>query len=512
MKAFSTLRMRLGGWALNAIYAGLAMAAAPLLLFRCTTQGKYRTGWSQKLLGRAPARDGRNRCVWFHAVSVGEVLLLRQVVARLKSQSPTLEIWISTTTSTGHAVACEKFPDAQVIYFPLDFTWSVRQAIRRVRPDLVALVELELWPNFIAAVHEAGVPLVLLNGRMSERSFRGYRRISGIVGRWLRKFTMLTAQTEQDASRLIALGGRPEQLVVTGSVKYDGLEFDRDNPATRELREAFGILPGEMVFIAGSTQAPEEEIALEAYERLKNDFPNLRLMLVPRHRERFEDVAALVLRRGHALRRRSRPLETAQDKPGCGRGRGEGVEDGARPDDVPLIRPVGHLLPASKLESQDAPLAGRRLEVGRCGRLNDHSPANPPSDACPVLLLDTLGELSAAWGLADVAFVGGSLTRRGGQNMLEPAAYGAAVLFGPNTFNFRHAVELLLSRQGAKVVHSADDLEATVRTLLSDSGRRNDMGRAARQALLSQQGATEKSVALIETLLETGAKTMSAAA
>lgn len=496
MKAFSTLRMRLGGWALNAIYAGLAMAAAPLLLFRCTTQGKYRTGWSQKLLGRAPARDGRNRCVWFHAVSVGEVLLLRQVVARLKSQSPTLEIWISTTTSTGHAVACEKFPDAQVIYFPLDFTWSVRQAIRRVRPDLVALVELELWPNFIAAVHEAGVPLVLLNGRMSERSFRGYRRISGIVGRWLRKFTMLTAQTEQDASRLIALGGRPEQLVVTGSVKYDGLEFDRDNPATRELREAFGILPGEMVFIAGSTQAPEEEIALEAYERLKNDFPNLRLMLVPRHRERFEDVAALVVRRGYSLRRRSQR---------SGAHRSEGAEDGAGMTGVPLIRPVGHLHPAGPLESQATSIAGRRPEVDRCGHLNDH-------DARSVLLLDTLGELSFAWGLADVAFVGGSLTRRGGQNMLEPAAYGAAVLFGPNTFNFRHAVELLLSRQGAKVVHFADDLEATVRTLLSDSGRRNDMGRAARQALLSQQGATEKSVALIETLLETGAKTMSAAA
>ena len=220
-------------------------------------------------------------------------------------------------------------------------------------------------------------------------------------------------------------------------MKYDGLETSRANPRTGELRKAFGIRPDEHVFIAGSTQEPEEQLALEAYRVLSTQHSDLRLVIVPRHKERFEEVASLIERSGLGLKRRSESSATG-----------------------------------------DSQRADR-----------------------PVLLLDTLGELSACWGLADVAFVGGSLSNRGGQNMLEPAAYGAAVLFGPNTFHFRHAVELLLARDAAKVVRSGDELTSVVGDLLRDQDGRLEMGRQARELVLSQQGATERVVSLLETML-----------
>ncbi|QDT54316.1 3-deoxy-D-manno-octulosonic acid transferase [Caulifigura coniformis] len=429
--------MSAAGWILNTLYGALLIAASPWIAYRRLRHGKDREGFRQKFLGDVPARPGARPCVWLHAVSVGEVLLLKPVLDRLRAEHGSLDIVLSTTTQTGQAVAREKYPFARTVYYPFDFTWAVRRALRRLRPDVVALVELELWPNFISAVHERGVPLVLLNGRISERSFRGYSRIRRLVAGWLGRFTLLTVQTEEYGERLQALGAPADRVVVTGSVKYDGLEHDRSNPRTETLRQSFGIRAGERVFIAGSTQAPEEQLAIESYRALRNEFPDLRLVVVPRHKERFEETAGLIERSGLGLRRRST---------------GATSTNGSQTDR-------------------------------------------------PVLLLDTLGELSACWGLADIAFVGGSLSRRGGQNMLEPAAYGAAVLFGPNTFNFRHAVEMLLARNAARVVHSGEELTACVRELLRDEPARRAMGERARQFVLSQHGATSRVTSLLGELL-----------
>jgi len=429
--------MRPAGWILNILYGALLLAAAPWIAYRRLRLGKDREGWRQKLLGDLPARPAGRPCLWFHAVSVGEVLLLKPVLDRLRAERGDLDIVISTTTQTGQAVAGEKYPFARLVYYPFDFTWAVDRALRRIRPDAIALVELEMWPNFIRAAHRRGIPLVLLNGRISERSFRGYARIRPVMRALLQKFTWLTVQTAEYRERLEALGAPSERVVVTGSVKYDGLQHDRANGATGLLREVFGIAPGEPVFIAGSTQAPEEELVLEAYRQLRTEQPNLRLVIVPRHRERFNEVAELIERSGMGLVRRS--------------------------------------------------TAGDSVAARRATR--------------PILLLDTLGELSACWGLADIAFVGGSLTNRGGQNMLEPAAYGAAVLFGPNTFNFRHAVELLLARDAAIVVRSGDELTSAVRTLLRDDAARLAMGSRARELVLSQQGATRRVVDLLNDVL-----------
>jgi len=439
---------------LNLAYLLILLLAAPVLLYRRFVHGKYRDGWAEKLLGRLPVPAGHNPRVWFHAVSVGEVLQLETLVADLLLRRPELDVAITTTTSTGLAVAKDKFPCCHVCYFPLDFSWAVRNAVKRIRPDVVVLVELELWPNFIREVHRSGIPLLLVNGRISERSFRGYRKLRFLMRPVLQCFQSLAVQSKSYAERLWQLGTPPERIIVTGSIKFDGVKTDRDNPRTQELRRAFGIGETERVFVAGSTHPPEEKLALDAWRQLHGEFPDLRLVLVPRHKERFEEVAALVESAGLPLLRRS----TAKAE--GGRRKAEGGDN-----------------------FHHSPLTA------------DHSPLT--THQSPVLLLDTLGELSACWGLADVAFVGGSLTPRGGQNMIEPAAYGAAVLFGPNTRNFREVVELLREGNAARIVRRGDELAAAVRELLRDPAAVRELGGNAQRLVLSQQGATQRTVALI---------------
>ncbi len=193
-------------WLLNLAYTLLLAILSPVLAYRVLVLGKYRAGWGEKFLGRLPARKSDAECVWFHAVSVGEVLQLQTVVRELAKSRPGWEIWITTTTHTGLAVAREKFPQQHVSFFPLDFSWAVRSAIRRVRPSAIVLVELELWPNFIRAASEAEIPLALINGRISENSFRGYRRIGFLMRNLLRRFELLAVQSETYAERLKELG------------------------------------------------------------------------------------------------------------------------------------------------------------------------------------------------------------------------------------------------------------------------------------------------------------------
>lgn len=431
-------------WLLNLAYLVLLLAVSPVILYRMIVLGKYRTGWSQKLFGLVPPRSGGGRCVWFHAVSVGEVLQLQPLLDALAARQPDCELVISTTTATGFDVARTRYPDRQVIFFPLDFSWAVNAALARIKPSAIALVELELWPNFVAAAAERGIPVALVNGRISERSYRGYRRIGPLMRRMLNKINVLAVQSETYARRLIDLGADPDRVHVTGSIKFDRVETDRGNPATTELRRLFGLNDSQPVFIAGSTQDPEERLALESYLALRTKVSDLRLILVPRHKERFDDVARLV----------------------------------ADEFKLPIIRRSRLPMPGS--------LSGSPTETGGM-------PA--------ILLLDTLGELSACWGLATIAFVGGSLTRRGGQNMMEPAGFGAAVLFGPNTWNFKDVVELLLSQDAAQVVPTPGELTAQLEELLLKPARRDELGNRARRLVTAQRGATARTVDLLMKLL-----------
>jgi 3-deoxy-D-manno-octulosonic-acid transferase len=373
-----------------------------------------------------------------HAVSVGEVNLLAPLVEELARRRPQWECVVSTTTATGYALAKTRFPSLTVFYCPLDFTWAVRTAMRRVRPDLLVLAELELWPNLVAAAKATGAQVAVVNGRLGERSYRGYRLIRPLMRRLLAQVDLVAAQNDTFAARFRDLGSPQDRVHVTGSIKFDGAETDRQNPKTRRLRELAGISDHDVVLLAGSTQDPEERMALETFRRLVRDWPNLRLILVPRHPDRFDAVAAML---------------DAETRPG---------DFGWQ----------------------------RRSLLGR-------SPADP---AARVLLVDSIGELGAWWGTADVAFVGGSMGDRGGQNMIEPAAYGAAVCFGPNTWNFRDIVALMLRAGAAEVVHDGDELTRFVRQMLEDPARAATLGRHAAQLVLSQQGTTARTAALLESV------------
>jgi 3-deoxy-D-manno-octulosonic-acid transferase len=492
-------------WLLNLAYILILLLAAPVLLYRRIVHGKYRDGWAEKFLGRLPIPAGSHPRVWFHAVSVGEVLQLESLVADLIRQRPELDVVISATTSTGLAVAKDKFPHCHVCYFPLDFSWAVRNAVKRIRPDAVVLVELELWPNFIREVRRRGIPLVLVNGRISEKSFRGYRKLRFLMRPVLECFQNLAVQSGTYADRLRQLGAPPERITVTGSIKFDGVQTQRNNPRTQELRRVLGIGESERVFVAGSTHAPEEEFALNVWQELRSEYPDLRLVLVPRHKERFEDVARLVESRGLSLLRRSAAMRKAEDG---NRWSEVGGPNRICSKDAQSIPPGP--VPGTQYSVPSTQYSARRMDSSQhsntpllhLSKIEPHpnaltrSPPHPLTPS-PILLLDTLGELSACWGLADVAFVGGSLTPRGGQNMIEPAAYGAVVLFGPNTRNFREVVELLLEGNAARMVRGESDLNAAMRDLLRQADVAERLGRNARRLVLAQQGATGRTAAII---------------
>lgn len=418
------------GWGLNLLYALLLTLLSPLLLYRSWKQGKYRQGGPEKLWGRLPMRQDRSRpLIWLHAVSVGEVLQLQQVIRELQSRAE-IQALITTTTQTGHRVALEKFPQCQVAYFPLDFSWAVQRAITRVDPDLVVLVELEIWPNFLRALSSRKIPVALINGRLSERSYRGYRRIRRFAASVLRSIDLIVAQSADDAERFRALGAPEDSVIVSGSIKFDGAATQPAAKNVQALRQFFQLDADGPVFVAGSTQDPEESLALAAYDEVRKSCPRAQLILAPRHPERGDAVAQLIAQKGYGCIRRS----------------------------------TGS------------------VSFGERGRIG---------------LLDTVGELKACWGLADVAFVGGSFGNRGGQNMLEPAALGVPTCFGPNTKNFRQVVELLLANQAAMTVTSQAELTDFVRTVLLGSGDLQRMGQRAKKLIEEQQGATQLTVDLL---------------
>ena len=420
---------------LNLIYLLLIIVMLPWLLWQAVRKGKYREGYAAKFLGLVPRRASRKTCLWLHAVSVGEVNLLAPLLKLIAQERPDWECVISTTTATGMALAKKKYPRQTVFYCPLDFSWAVSAAMRRIRPDVLVLAELELWPNLIRAARQSGARVAVINGRLSEHSFHGYRRIRPLVARLLRQLDVVAAQDEAYAERFRLLGTWPERVCVTGSMKYDGAQTDRANPTTRRLAELAGFTAADIVLLAGSTQEPEEAMALDAFRKLSPQWPRLRLVLVPRHPDRFDAVAKLLDASGIPWQRR-----TALD--------GEAA-------------------------------SGIR-----------------------VLLVDVVGELGAWWGTAQIAFVGGSLGSRGGQNMIEPAAYGAAVSFGPNTWNFRDIVAMMLAHEAAVVVGNGAQFTAFLRRCLEQPDYVATLGERAKMLVLSQLGATQRTFQILDTLVQ----------
>jgi len=393
--------------------------------------------------------------MWFHAVSVGEVNLLAPVIERLHQQRPDSEIVISTTTETGYDLALQKylgrFGCSSVFFFPFDFTWAIRNALRRVRPNLIVLAELEIWPNFlkvaknfrtVRTADDSSLPpkLAIINGRLSDASFRGYQKWKFLLRSSFARLDFVAAQNQEYADRFLAMGCDPEVVVVTGSVKFDGVQTDHQNPATLSLARLAEIKTDETVLLAGSTQIEEDLIAAAVYQQLQTEFPQLRLILAPRHPDRVPQLVRVLEEMG-----------------------------------VPVIR-------RSSLKA-------------------DFGFSSYASSPQPVLIIDVIGELSAWWGVADMAYVGGSLGSRGGQNMIEPAAYGIPVSFGPNTQNFRDVVANLLAADAATVLGDQEQWRQFVRRNLTDPTWVGEIGSRAQAEVMRHHGASERTVQRLLRLL-----------
>ena len=423
----------------NLIYLIALVIAAPMIVFRRVRYGRYRRGVFQKLVGLSASRAAELRgdsTIWMHAVSVGEVNLLVGLVRRFEVENRDCRVVVSTSTDAGYDLAVERFGSDRVFFCPLDFSWAVKRTLRNLAPEQLVLAELELWPNLIRLARHSGCTVSVFNARLSETSAGRYRQLGWLTRTAFEQLCWVGCQEPLTAQRFVECGAPADRIEVTGSLKFDQAPTSRDSVGVTARSQWAGIDPWLRVWIVGSTSVGEERMALRVYQTLRDQYSDLRLILVPRHPERFDEVAEMI-RESHLI-----PHRRSRD--------------------------------SSLFDSQWTPEK--------------------------VILIDTIGELREWWGVGQIATVGGSFGNRGGQNMIEPAGYGSAVSFGPDTRNFRHVAELLLARGGAVRVMDERELKAFVERCLADIPAADALGRAAREIVRSQQGALKTTVTALTRL------------
>jgi 3-deoxy-D-manno-octulosonic-acid transferase len=412
----------------------LALAlSSPWWLLEMLRHGKYRTGLRERL-GAVPLRlrDEAHQTIWIHAVSVGEVLAVSRMVEELKARLPGWRVVVSTTTDTGQALARQRFGESNVFYFPLDLSWAVNAYLRSLRPRLLVLAESEFWPNLLHQAHSMGVPVAVVNARVSDRSLPRYLRFRGLLRRVMRDVDVFLAQSEEDAQRLGRIGAPLERVHVGGNLKFE-VKPAADSEFVDDFSEALDREEIGPVLIAGSTLEGEEAILLDCFRQVLAQFPQGMMVMAPRHPERFATVAALLEASGLPWQRRSSWNESTAN-------------------------------------------GGR------------------------VFLLDTIGELASLYEFSDVAFVGGSLVPKGGHNVLEAAQSGSTILVGPHTENFRDIIGIFRQADALRVVTN-ESLAKVILELLENDTEREQLGQRALQVMQTQQGATERTVAALFTLL-----------
>jgi 3-deoxy-D-manno-octulosonic-acid transferase len=414
---------------------------SPYFLYQAVRYQKY-IGSLRQRLGFLPITFNvdAEESIWIHAVSVGEALTARALATDLKARYPRLRLFLSTTTMAGQQVARRSLSNVDaVFYFPFDWTFIVRRTLRLVRPRLFIMMETEIWPNLLRECRRRGIRTVMINGRISNRSYPRYRMIRPFIRRVLGDVDRLCVQSEESARRLIDLGANPTQVTVTGSLKFDSLELPaataHGRPRERVLR-FFQLSPSRTVIVAGSTLRGEEAAVLRAFARIKTTMPGAMAILAPRQPERFPEVERLARDAGFVTVRRS---------------------------DLPID-------------------------------------AEPRAD---VVVLDTIGELAPLYQLATAVFVGGSLVDHGGHNILEPAIYEKPIVFGPHMHNFKEIAEAFLSNDAAIQVPSERELDETLLALVTDPVRRARLGAAARALVAANRGAKTKTLEVIGELLPT---------
>jgi 3-deoxy-D-manno-octulosonic-acid transferase len=441
-----------------------ALLLTPYWLVQGLRHGKYfsnlgqRLGFSFPTLGKLP--EQRPGAIWIHAVSVGEALSGVTLARRLKQAYPDRPLVVSTTTLTGQALARERMPFADAIfYFPLDWAFSVRRVLRAVRPSIVIVLETEIWPNFLRQAQRAGVPVVFVSGRISDRSFARYQRFLGVFGFFLRPFfrsaladaSAFLMQSEKDAERIRAMGAPADRVYISGNLKYD-LDLPAATPISEWLATEAKRRGRSPVIVAGSVVATEEPLALIAFGTLQGEYRNALLVLAPRKPECFESAAQFIDDSHRKFIRRSQiPV------PGPS-------QNGAKPGEFSV------------------------------------------SDDVTVILLDSIGELASLYRVADGAFVGGSLVESGGHNILEPAAFGKVPVFGPSMQNFAEIARRFTAADAAVQVESPEDAGVAWIEFMRDPARAARMGEAARNLVETSRGATDRAIAEIARRLESASR------
>lgn len=420
---------------------------APFFLLTGFLRGKYLSNFPERM-GVYPTKAAAHD-LWVHAVSVGETLAARPVLAEIMRQRPGTSIAFTTTTITGQAQAKRLYPDATVTYFPFDFAFAVRRFLAHHRPRVFATMETEIWPNVSRIAKSRGVRLILANGRISDRSFPRYRALRPLVGRILRDYDRVLAREETDRQRFVAIGAPPSIVETSGNVKFD---YEPDVAPLESAAELITLIDNRNVIVLGSTIEGEDELLMPELERFIGE-TNAFAIIAPRKPERFEIVASILATSSLRYVRRSEFPES---------GGGTGAS------------PV--------------------LGFDRRGRLSPHGMPN-------VLLLDSFGELAKIYRFATVAFVGGSLVPAGGHNPIEPAAAGVPVCFGRSMSNFREIAQVFIDHEAAQQVESAEEVFAFARRMFADDRLRSEWGERARLAVTQNRGASERTARRIVELL-----------
>ncbi len=406
------------------------------LLLRGILFHRIRAGMKQRF-GMLPlelhGHDDHPR-IWVHAVSVGEVMAAVSLIRHLSERYVKHQIILSTVTETGQAVARQQLPDLDgLFYFPFDLPIIVKKVVADLRPSLFIFLETEIWPNLLRELKRHKIPSVLVNGRISEKSFKRYRFIRPLLREALAQVNLFLMQTHKDVERLVALGAPPDRVIKTGNLKFDLFKVSSGPTKISDL----SFLNGEPVIVAGSTHEGEEAKVLAVYQQLLRSYPRLKLILAPRHPHRLEQVEGL--------------LEASHLTSGISWAR------------------------RTRLDSRSGPVQ--------------------------VILLDTMGELKDIYQAATLVFVGGSLVPVGGHNLLEPAACGKPVLFGPYMDNFKEIAEAMKARGCGVQVQDVDELGRSLKQLLDDPARREAIGQEARRWMQDEQGVVQKDMAWIKKLI-----------
>lgn len=419
------------------IFIILFIIYTPVLILKMI-RGKYREGLLQRfgfLPGSVRDKFKQGPTIWIHAVSVGETVAASPIVSEIKRRFPRHKILFSTVTDTGQKMARKIIQEADgYIYFPLDLSWISKRVLRIIRPELVVIMETELWPNFIKIASDFGIGVMLANGRISDKSAQRYRYLGPIIRDMLKRIDILSMQSEQDVEYILNLGADRERVYNTGNTKFDQSYAQVDPGVKENFYREFKIEPTQPVLVAGSTHPNEEEQLIPVYKRLKSEFADLLMILAPRHITRAAEIEALYQNAGIELVRRT------------------------------------------------------EIEKG-----------DPEKDL--VILLDTIGELAQLYSIADLVFVGGSLVEKGGHNILEPAAHGKLVFFGPHMFNFKDNTRLLLEHKVGIQVEDTSELTEKMLYFLKNREELRARGEKAKRMIATNKGAAERTVNLAAELL-----------